>query len=370
MPVFREGSRPTFETSLDSWWSADEDVTQKSVFTCRQGAAALTLMMYDLEAQLNLYTKIDVPTIDDACDLITIASFLYYGPLYGILTALGRKTETKRYNKTFNGYADAMMDLIEAIGEAQKALNIFRRAHHLKPLESLESLESLLASRSQKMVHITPIAPIELLMRIVAARQRWDSLEHLCEEYRSLKIAKSRGVRDGLPRTTFLCIGISPNGDPVYSISASADYWSGFKKLHEFVLKLRHSRRNDITKAVKGGSKDVKCIKKCSDVVQRRFESIPEKNEKIKELANLIENPPGYFSHLHDVATPFECPSFQPKARCMRCQVLFRYEVPDNVKEKERNASQIYLGFTCAETYAHFYCRALEGRGHAKCTRH
>ncbi|KAF5627421.1 hypothetical protein F52700_8346 [Fusarium sp. NRRL 52700] len=309
----------------------------------------------------------DVETVDDACDLITIVSFLLCGPLYGLLAVLGRKAETHIYNRTFNRYGKAIVKLLEATEKAQKALNIVRPAHFLQPLEILENI---LATGRKRVVTITPIVPIELLMRVVTARRRWDNLEQLCEEYRSLNIAKSRGLCAGLPKTTFLCIGTSPNGDSIYSISTSADHWPFFEKLDQFVLNLRRSRRNAIITAVKGGKKDARYIKEWSEALQSRHKGNKENNQKMEPLASLIENPPGYFSHLHDVATPFECPSFWPRARCFRCQVLFRYEVPDNVKVQERNVSDINLGLTCAETYAHFFCRALEDRGHAKCIRH
>ncbi|EWG41390.1 hypothetical protein FVEG_03520 [Fusarium verticillioides 7600] len=335
MPVYRESPTPAIETLLSIWWSAEKDVTRNALSTCIERVMALTLMIHDLKAQPDLYINMDAETVDDARDLITIVSFLLCGPLYGILTALRRKAETHTYKRTFD-----------------------RPGHFW---QTLEILESILVSGRRKPVTITPIVPIELLMRLVTARKKWDSLE-----YRNLNIAKSRGLSAGLPKTTFPCIGAMPNSDRVYIISTSADHWRLFGKLNDFVLNLRHSRRKGITNAVHGGGKDAKLVKEWSEALESRRKRSEEKNQKMEPLASLIENPPGYFSHLHDVATPFEYPSFELKARCTRCQVLFRYEVPDNVKVKEKVEShKIHLGFTCAETYAHFFCRALEQQAHA-----
>ncbi|KAF5568322.1 hypothetical protein FPHYL_2860 [Fusarium phyllophilum] len=302
MPVYRESPRPAIGTLLNIWWSADKDVTPNALSTCIEGAMALALMMHDLKAQLDLCINMDAETVYDARDLITIVWFLLCGPLYGILAALGRKAGTRTYKRTFNRYAEAMVKLLEAIENAHKALNIIQPGHFW---QTLEILESILVSGRKQMVTITPIVPIELLMRVVTARKKWDSLditpEQLCEEYRNLNIA-------------------------IYSISTSADHWRFFGKLNEFVSKLR--RRKAITNAVHGGEDHAKLIKEWSEALESRRKRSEEKNQKMEPLASLIENPPGYFSHLHDAATPFECPSFEPKARCTRCQVLFRYEVP------------------------------------------
>ncbi|KAH7166714.1 hypothetical protein DER46DRAFT_659349 [Fusarium sp. MPI-SDFR-AT-0072] len=207
------------------------------------------------------------------------------------------------------------------------------------------------------------------LITIVSFSVSGPLLEHLCAEYRNLKIANSRKLYASLPKAIFACRGTSPNGDLVYSTAASADHWAGFKKLHDFVKKLRNSRHDAITKAVDRGKNEAYDIQEWSEVLWRRRKD--KKNKKNETVAGLAQNPLGYFSHLHDVATPVECPSFQPKARCTRCQALFRYAVPDNVKEKEKAMPEVlFRGFTCAETYAHFFCRALEGQGHATCVRH
>ncbi|KAF5650204.1 uncharacterized protein FTJAE_628 [Fusarium tjaetaba] len=254
----------------------------------------------------------DDETIDDARDLITIVSFLLCGPLYGILTALRRKAETHTYKRTFNRYAEEMVNLLEAIENAHTALNTMKPGHFG---QMLDILQSILVSGHRKPVKITPIVPIELLMRVVTARKKWDSLEQLCEEYRNLNIAKSRGLSAGLPKTTFLCIGAMPNSDPVYIISTSADHWPFFWNLNNFVLKLRHSRRKAITKAVPGGEKDARLIKEWSETLEGRRKRMEENSQRMEPLA------------------------------------LFRYEVPDNLKEKERVEShKVNLGLTCAET--------------------
>ncbi|KAG9503586.1 hypothetical protein J7337_003537 [Fusarium musae] len=169
----------------------------------------------------------DAETVDDARDLITIVSFLLCGPLYGILTAPRRKAETHTYKRTFDRYAEEIVKLLEAIENAHKALNIIRPGHFW---QTLEILESILVSGRWKPVTITPIVPIELLMRVVAARKKWDSLS---------------------------------------------------------------DRRKGITNAVHGGGKDAKLVKEWSEALESRRKRSEEKNQKMEPLASLIENPPG-----------------------------------------------------------------------------
>ncbi|KAF5578890.1 hypothetical protein FPANT_9816 [Fusarium pseudoanthophilum] len=369
MSVFHEIPRPAVEKSLDSWWKADQGLSPTALAnalpTCQAGANVLTSIMLDLKAQLELHTNIDLETAEDASDLITIVSYLYFGPLFGILSTLGGKLGTGMYDQNFYDYEKAMSNLLEAVYAAQAALRIVRPALFG---QQLQTMENILWSGSDQMVKITPTNPIVLLLRIVTAREKWDSLEHLCKEYRRLNIAKSRGLHPGLPKTIFVCRGTSPNDDPVYGISASADHWTHFEELNQFVWKLRNSRLNAIAKAVDGGEGDVRRIKVWSRNIPQRRKG---EGKNKPTVASLVQNSRVYFSHLHDVATPLTCPSFQPKARCIRCQVLFRYEVPQNVKEKEKDVpDDIYTGFSCAEIHAHFFCRALENRRHAKCITH
>ncbi|KAF5576224.1 hypothetical protein FPCIR_12711 [Fusarium pseudocircinatum] len=344
MPGYRESLRPAVEENLDQWWSATRDLGSTTLAIasnqCRDGATALDLMMRDLKAQLNLDTNIDSATVEDASGLITIIAYFFYGPLFGILMALGRNSETRMYDDNLFKYEKAMSKLLGAIHEAQTALNIVRPTLFGQPLQMVRNI---FLSGNERMVKITPINPIGLLLRIVTA-------QHLCEEYRRLSIAKSEKLHVGLPRAIFTCRGTSPNGDP----------------LNDFILQLRNSRLDAIAKAVDGGEDDVKDIKKWSRELRRRRQG--KKPKKQEPFANLVQNPPGHFSHLDDVATPLQCPSFQPKARCTRCQILFRYEVPDNVKGQEKVMSVVlYRDLSCVEAYAHFFCRALEHRGHAKC---
>lgn len=183
----------------------------------------------------------------------------------------------------------------------------------------------------------------------------------LCQEYRSLNIANSTGVQNTLAKAVFVCIGVSTGNSPACTITASADHWTGYPKLSNFVKKLRQMRRMvTIGDVGRGRNKGAPLIVEWSeDLWKRRL----DENES---LSSLVAHPKGYFSHLYDVATPLKCPSFKPKARC---QALFEYAVPDDVRERERTETALYQGFTCAETYAHLFCRQLGGKGHAPCVR-
>lgn len=164
-----------------------------------------------------------------------------------------------------------------------------------------------------------------------------------------------------MAKAVFICRGISTSNGPKYIIAASADHWTGYKKLSNFVKKLRDHRRKATTMELgRGRGEEASFITEWSDDLWRR-------RNKGESLSRLVTHPEGCFSHLHDFATPLDCPSFQPKPRCIRCQALFEYVVPDHVSSRERGETALYKGFTCAETYAHFLCEELEGKGHATC---
>jgi hypothetical protein len=176
MLVYRESQPPTTETILGLWLYANDDLSFKAVRTCRGGAKALTLMMQDLKVQLELRTNIDVATVNDAIDLITVVSFFLFGPLIGILKAMHREDKRLMYNKSFYKCHKAMSTLLKAVSEAQDALNTIQTAQTVQEVELMEIICLSKKRYFTEAVRITPISPIELLLRIVTARKRWDSL--------------------------------------------------------------------------------------------------------------------------------------------------------------------------------------------------
>ena len=149
-------------------------------------------------------------------------------------------------------------------------------------------------------------------------------------------------------------------------IPALVAQWVGFQVMNRFAKEARRSRcaadpfqqyENDIAHI----EKETSALK---DIFPRKTAIFLKKTDISKLLSSPIS-----FNH-HDVTIRIlECSGFGLKARCLRCQALFRYHVEEEVAELERRyraypgIASVNLDLNCAETYAHFYCRACFGSG-------
>lgn len=76
----------------------------------------------------------------------------------------------------------------------------------------------------------------------------------------------------------------------------------------------------------------------------------------------------GNFCHQDSSLRALKCPEFDLKSRCVRCQGLFDYHIETHYKGVEwqdgmRSKTVVNDGTSCAEVYAHFYCKQELGEG-------
>lgn len=182
MSIYRRLQRCKFDVYLYSWHDVPKEyLTPEAMEACRAGARVLTLIMQDLRVQLELYTAIDLETALDATELITVASFFYFGPLIGMAMATKDKAKTRADHERVNSQIAEMDQLYRTVSEAQRALSNLQTAGAVRVLEDITSIYSSTDRFFSTPVQITLLSPIELLMRIVTARQTWKSLGMILE---------------------------------------------------------------------------------------------------------------------------------------------------------------------------------------------
>jgi len=81
--------------------------------------------------------------------------------------------------------------------------------------------------------------------------------------------------------------------------------------------------------------------------------------------------PANFANHANEVCTPLGCPGFGIKARCLRCQAVFDYNVNvaaslANLERDWRSRKALldklcWRRFNCAEIIGHFYCMLARG---------
>ncbi|KAF4944510.1 hypothetical protein FGADI_12628 [Fusarium gaditjirri] len=272
MSIYRGGQRPKVKAFLGQWHNVPNDeATPRAMAACVEGARALTFIMQDFRAQIELRTTIDLETARDASGLITLVSFFLFGPLNGMLMVMEDKAKIRENNESVSSHRNDMRQLLQSVSEAQRGLNNLQTTQKLKVVERIQGIYESKRRSFTVPIMITSLSPIELLRRIVTARQAWDSLGDLCEEYRSLNIANSPGLNNTLAKAVFICKGISTDNVPTYTITASADHWAGYKRLSKYVKKLRDSRREAAKGDVPyGRGQDAKDIVEWSENLWKR----------------------------------------------------------------------------------------------------
>lgn len=143
-------------------------------------------------------------------------------------------------------------------------------------------------------------------------------------------------------------------------ITTSKENWYGFEAMNDFVKKARKSRYKH--SAILEFSGDIEVIEVMSNKIMKLTKSGPS-----EVMCHGLS-----FDHSKVQAQILSLPGCAPKARCQRCQVLFRFSVTPSVLQLERypgyaSDSEEYIGtntgMDCAECFAHFYCKAAFGTG-------
>jgi hypothetical protein len=187
-----------------------------------------------------------------------------------------------------------------------------------------------------------------------------------------------------IPKTIFLCGGANAAGSTMV-VTTSQDIWWGMRPISQWAQNNRLTTRPSKAPITTPPAMDVVALS----------QSIYDKLNGVQRLANSAStadatagvraaaitewknaSPARVANHAAEIATPLACPTFMFKARCLRCQAMFNYNVNSAIKTLEANWRGInttrngdrgqldrlcYKGFNCAETIAHFYCTHARG---------
>ncbi|KAI0401003.1 hypothetical protein F4802DRAFT_601418 [Xylaria palmicola] len=173
-------------------------------------------------------------------------------------------------------------------------------------------------------------------------------------------------VRKGIPGTVFLCTDDdgATGAPPMIVVTTSQDVWGAFSRAE------RWARSNRQTLARLGWrlNADSHLVRAHSNTVRTAFRNIPNiagltpvNRRNARQAVINANNGLMQINHGAETATPLHCPQFTLKPRCLRCQTLFMYNVPNNVILEE----QRMLGYVnprcrtslcCAETIAYYQC--------------
>ncbi|CCT64932.1 uncharacterized protein FFUJ_03801 [Fusarium fujikuroi IMI 58289] len=361
MEVYHEPRPPKYRVTPDLWRNQDPPGRTK-LNTCIKATRVLEMILEDLGDELR-HPDIAAQVVQDAADLITLISYLFYEPLLNVRAAVERWSvpDDLKY-EVYPAYMEALDRLYRCLNNA---IEFVYRAlgSHPAITAMIQKVYAFSASEDDESLEISAICPFELLLRVVTARERWANHEALFKAYKKLKINDAIIEKICIPQSGFACLGMTVNGDPICVLAFSADYWTGYKEMDTFVRELRDSRRH----AFDGVQRQQ--IVEWSSALGDRY------REGMTPLS-LIANPPGHFTHEDYVASPFRCDTFKPRDRCTRCQALFKYEVIEvvrnleaakNQRNKHRRPNQ---NWSCAEVYAHFFCQELSENGHSPCEMH
>ncbi|KAH7260751.1 uncharacterized protein BKA55DRAFT_686332 [Fusarium redolens] len=173
MPIYREPS--IFYREVPSWQWKNPDIRQRmTIETCLQGASVLRLIMLDLKLELKRCANIQAGTVDDATNLITLVGYFLFGPLCNILSAMNESRKSQHSIDLKNEYNDAVWTLYCSVVFAQYELD----KHSATPrvMDEVYRLNLSQSSFDHATFKLPCLSPIELLLRVVTARQSWDSL--------------------------------------------------------------------------------------------------------------------------------------------------------------------------------------------------
>jgi hypothetical protein len=163
----------------------------------------------------------------------------------------------------------------------------------------------------------------------------------------------------GVPYVAFICSGVT-----TFVVTTSHDRWNGMSVMYEFSGRCRAHRVATNPGPFRPMHTNVPGLS------QRLFQELdplrpPHLEQKRRNVINQDKWAPTR-RHLSETARCFACPSFEPMARCLRCQALFRYNLPVEVTNLERilreqPRKKVIFDWECAEAFAHYFCEAAKG---------
>ncbi|ETS81269.1 hypothetical protein PFICI_06271 [Pestalotiopsis fici W106-1] len=240
------------------------------------------------------------------------------------------------------------------------------------------------------------LGTVELLCRIVARNPNCNNMAAFTALAQAMNLANLprpagpaiNGWWDcynkGIAKTVFVCTG--SNGGavgqvPTIVITTSQDEWGSFSSLQNWARACRQPLRRLNWNGV-GGMRDPMGLTAESLQVRLDYQNaiaalpVPTNFAARTNARQGVINLRGAFrvfhnaNHPHELAVPLTCPGFQPRARCMRCQAFFHYNIQapgalaGETVLKGANYLKCHLMRACAECIAHYACcHALANAG-------
>jgi hypothetical protein len=178
-----------------------------------------------------------------------------------------------------------------------------------------------------------------------------------------------------IPKTVFVCTGsdgaaFEEDKPANIVVATSQDEWGGFNIMQNFATRCRQRLRRLNWNGV-GANREPLGIRPHSTTLRQQYiaavtGAIPPvvtDNDRRNARRPVMTNWQHSVDHSTECATPYTCPGFQPKARCLRCQAFFQYDMqpiatlvgPEFTVLGMRELKS-HLALTCAECIAHYGC--------------
>jgi hypothetical protein len=186
------------------------------------------------------------------------------------------------------------------------------------------------------------------------------------------------GGYKGIPRVIFICAGHN-NGGSTFVVTTSQDDWFGYTRISLWAHENRLWYRPISAPITNAPAMSVNRLSlqlfNNYNAVQAHANAAPNPAAVSAIRLQVINAwrgiPANFANHANEVFTPLGYPGFEIKARCLRCQAMFHYNlnVAPNLVNLERawrsrKAPLNHLcqrRFICAETIGHFYCMLARG---------
>ncbi|KAK0659193.1 hypothetical protein QBC41DRAFT_341396 [Cercophora samala] len=328
--------------------------------------------------------------LDDARDLVRLGYWLILGPMWEVI-----QERHYRLGNNFPSMADLeFIDYLMGIATTLELIetrifnvpNVQQLPQNVQHQGILNDIAQWTNPNNQTAQNISVLGLLELLLRVVAHSS--PNLAALRASMNNLHTHRPRNQlyqKRGLPRVMFVCAGAN-NG--MHVITTSKDHWYDFTSLWAAADAARVQRQASPPIVLPGGGgHPAMNIVGLSNGVYQEFSNAEADVARVlsDNAAEIIragtvtfwQNQPGaprFANHANERCLPLTVPDFAVKARCLRCQALFRYNVnhadapglvaAEGAWRGNRRLGVAVLcngGWDCAETLAHFYCVAANG---------
>ncbi|KAL9116818.1 MAG: hypothetical protein Q9187_006652 [Circinaria calcarea] len=343
----------------------------------------------DIIIAIRIYTALikDLETQDpevkypDSCELLEFIDNMVKGPMTDLL----RVAQAQEHLPP-----ECIKDLSVGIGNINSRLTTMS-----------EKVRKNLSKELGSSADLTPLSPLELIIRIVARKKQPKTLNDYQQHLESLNITKqcrhpfqdldqvtaTSGtsqpraspakswaakaaapappvIKDlpAVPKVIFICIDETGASSPRHIITTSPDSWPNITCLYEWGKQARIQRMEDYERAE---------VEVFMGVFYESLEfrglgqELQGEQLRAARSAEINRFRAGHwsrhFSHESSEGTPFSFPKCEYRSRCYKCRALYEFRLPLDTARKEKDASSLtiderYPATQCAEVLAHIFC--------------